>query len=299
MSFGTGKFTYTLADNWPKLPSDWVDWHWGWIVGLACDSKDRIFVYSRSQHPLILFDRDGNFLETWGDGILTPNSAHGIYIDAADNVYLTDAVMHAVYKFNAAGEHLWTWGSPGQPAANDGDPFNMPTDLALASTGEIFISDGYGNARVHKFSPEGELLLSWGERGTGPGQFSISHSVRLDKQDHVWICDRENNRVQIFDTEGRFLTEWTGLLRPNTVYFDPHEDVVYIAELTRQISIYQLNYSNLTGERIAQWGGAQPSEAPGFFRGGPHGLWTDSQGDLYVGEVELGETGRMYKYVRQ
>lgn len=299
MTFGSGKFTYELVENWGQVPSEWTNWTWGWIVGIACDSQDRVYVYSRSEHPLIVFDQAGNFLETWGDGILTPYSAHGIYIDGSDNVYLTDAIMHAIYKFNTQGEHVWTLGTPGQPTAVDGEPFDKPTDLALASSGEILISDGYGNTRVHKFSPDRDLLLSWGERGTGPGQFSISHCVRIDRKDHVWICDRENNRIQIFDLAGNFLTEWTGLLRPNTVYFDPTEPIVYIAELTRQISIYQLDADHLTGTLLTKWGGAQPSEEPGFFRGGPHGLWTDSRGDLYVGEVELGEVGRMYKYQRQ
>jgi sugar lactone lactonase YvrE len=298
MNLGTAKYTYEVIENWGTLPNTWRDWTWGWIVGIACDSQDRVYVYSRSKHPLIVFDRDGTFLTTWGDGVLAPYQAHGIFIDKDDNVYCTDAANHCVHKFNAQGEHLWTLGTPGRRAAVDGAPFNMPTDLAVASSGELFISDGYGNARVHKFSPVGELIHSWGERGTGPGQFSISHCVRLDRRDRAWVCDRENNRIQIFDSDGRYLTEWTGLLRPNTVHFDPQADVVYIAELTRRLSIYALDLENLTGELITQWGDAQPSEEPGKFRGGPHGAWTDSRGDLYLGEVELGEVGRMHKYAR-
>ncbi len=287
MVFGGGKYTYKVAVDWGKLPDGWK---WGWIPAVACDSQDRVYVYSRSEHPLVLFDRDGNFLASWGEGIL--KDAHGIYIDADDNVYCTERDTHCVHKFNCDGELVMTLGTPDQPAAKDGDPFNKPTDLAIASTGELFISDGYGNARVHKFSPHGRLLLSWGERGSGPGQFALAHCVRVDKHDRVWVCDRENNRIQIFDTDGRFLTNWTGLLRPDTIYFDPNEDVVYIAELTQQVSIY-----TLSGELITKWGGAKKSDKPGEFLGCPHGIWMDSHGDFYVGEVQI--DGRLQKFVRQ
>ena len=188
-----------------------------------------------------------------------------------------------------------TLGTPGEPGPNDGDPFNRPTDIATDADGNIFVSDGYGNARIHKYTPEGEHLISWGERGEGPSQFSISHSVRIDKENRVWSCDRENCRLQIFDTEGNFLDEWTGLLRPNNIHFDPNEDIIYISELGRRISIFTLGR-----ELLSSWGGGgEPSETPGEFLGGAHGIWMDSRGDLYAGEVELGEEGRLHKYVRQ
>ena len=144
MVFGTGKYRYTVAENWDKTPDGWK---WGWIPAVATDSQDRVFVYSRSENPLAVFDRDGNFLETWGNGVLPPEAAHGIYIDAEDNVYCTDNDNHCVFKFNRNGELTMTLGTPGEAAPADGDPFNSPTDLAIASTGELFISDGYGNAR--------------------------------------------------------------------------------------------------------------------------------------------------------
>ena len=291
MVFGTGKYRYTVAENWDKTPDGWK---WGWIPAVATDSQDRVFVYSRSENPLAVFDRDGNFLETWGSGILPPEAAHGIYIDDEDNVYLIDNSNHCVFKFDRNGELTMTLGTPGEAAPADGDPFNSPTDLAIASTGELFISDGYGNARVHKYSPDGELLLSWGERGTGPGQFALSHCVRIDREDRVWICDRSNNRLQIFDTNGNYLTEWTDVPEPNTIYFDPNDDVVYVAGLDHEFLIYTLD-----GELITRWGGAESSEVPGEFLGGAHGLWMDSHGDLYMGEVMLGDNARMQKFIRQ
>jgi len=292
MSFGEGKFTYEYAPNWAGLTDGY---HEGWIPGVAVDSKDRVFIYSRSEKPLNVYDTDGNHLARWGEGVLQPNAAHGIFIDGDDNVFVTDAKDHAVYEFNPAGELVMTLGTPGTPGEGEGAPFNRPTDIAVASTGDIFVSDGYGNKHVHRFTADGEHVLTWGGAGDGPGQFSISHSVRLDKEDHIWICDRENRRIQIFDLEGKFLDKWTGLLRPNNIYLDEGDGVIYIAELGRRISIFDIN----TRELLASWGGGgDSSETPGEFLGGPHGICLDSKGDIYAGEVELGKEGRMHKYMR-
>ena len=277
MTFGSGEYRYELVEGWDKLPKGWK---WGWIPAVACDSQDRVFVNSRSEHPLVIFDREGNFLESWGGDIL--KDAHGIFIDKEDNVYCTEWETHCVYKFSSSGELLMTLGTPGQPGLEDGKVFRKPTDLAVASTGDIFVSDGYGNARVHKYSPNGTLLKSWGEWGAGPGQFELSHCVRIDKDDRVWVCDRTNNRIQIFNLEGEFMTQWENLLHPDTIFFDPTEDVVYIAEMDQQVSIYTME-----GELITKWGGAQKSKKPGEFSGFPHGIWADSLGDLYVGQVQV------------
>jgi len=287
MTYGSGNYTYEVQAGWGKLPEGWT---WGWIPAVACDSQDRVFVYSRSEHPLVIFDREGNFLASWGEEVI--KDAHGIYIDADDNVYCVERDTHCVFKFNAQGELVMTIGVPGQPGANDGDPFNKPTDLAIASTGELFISDGYGNARVHKYSPGGEHLMSWGTWGEGPGQFALSHCVRLDREDRVWVCDRTNDRIQIFDTDGHYLTEWRNISKPDTIYFDPNDDVVYVAHLTHAVSIY-----TLAGRLLSTWGGSQSSPKPGEFLAAPHGIWADSRGDLYVGQVQA--DGQLQKFVRQ
>ena len=287
MTFGSGDYIYDFQENWWTLPDGWT---FGWIPAVACDSQDRVYVYSRSEHPLVIFDRDGNFIEEWGADIL--KDAHGIYIDAEDNVYCTERETHCIHKFNSKGEVVMTIGTPGQPGANDGDPFNMPTDLVVAPSGDLFISDGYGNARVHKYTADGKLIKSWGEWGKGPGQFELSHCVRIDKHDRLWVVDRENDRIQLFDTDGNFIEERTELAKPDVVYFDPKEDVVYIAELDQQVSIYTLD-----GELITQWGGRQVSERPGEFVACPHGIWMDSHGDLYVTEVQA--DARLHKYVRR
>lgn len=286
MRYGEGDYTYDVIVNWAKLPDGW---RFGWIPAVACDSQDRVFVYSRSEHPLVLFDPAGNYLASWGEGILA--DAHGLYIDGDDNVYCTERNTHCVRKFNRDGELVMTLGTPGLQGAADGDPFRLPTDLAIASTGDLYISDGYGNARVHQYSPDGKLIRSWGSWGSGPGQFGLSHCVRVDRYDRVWVCDREHNRIELFDLNGKFLDEWTGLYHPDTIFFDRDKDVVYIAELDQQVSIYDFDR-----KLLAQWGGRRKSETPGEFKACPHGIWVDSAGDLYVGEVQV--DGRIQKFVR-
>jgi sugar lactone lactonase YvrE len=157
-------------------------------------------------------------------------------------------------------------------------PFNQPTGVAVSSTGDVFVSDGYGNARVHRFDPEGKLLASWGEPGAKPGQFRLPHNIWIDREDRVWISDRENNRIQIFDTEGKVLDTWIDLIRPTQVCIDA-DDTVYISELCRRISIFSIE-----GKLLARWGNeSNPIEDPLLV--GPHVLGVDSKGDLYVGEV--------------
>jgi sugar lactone lactonase YvrE len=281
------RFIYRVEENWGQLPHTW---QWGVITAVACDSEDRVFVYSRSANPLMIFDKRGNYIASWGEGILSPETAHGIYIDGDDNVYCT-ALNHCVRKFSSTGKLVLTLGTPDKPGAKDGVPFNKPTDLGMASTGELFVADGYENHNIHKFSPEGRLLLSWGEAGLNPGQFATPHCVRIDKQDRVWVCDRENLRIQIFDLEGNYSTEIGGLLRPEMIHIDHSENVVYIAEVGWQVSIYSLD-----GKLITKWGGNRQSKKPGEFFGAPHGICADSEGNLYVTEVLV--DGRIQKFVR-
>ena len=136
---------------------------------------------------MVVFDRDGHFLTSWGEDVLA--DAHGIYIDHHDFIYCTERNTHCVRKFTRDGALLMTIGTPGAPGQQDGAPFNLPTDLDVAPNGDLYISDGYGNARVHRYSSTGELLHSWGTWGDQPGQFSLSHCVRIDRYERVWVCE--------------------------------------------------------------------------------------------------------------
>lgn len=285
MIFGQGTHQYTVQENWWTLPDGY---EFGWIPAVAVDSHDRVYVYSRSEHPMVVFDRDGNFLTSWGDDIL--KDAHGIFIDTEDNIYCVERETHVMRKFTTEGELLMTLGTPDKPGA-EGEPFNLPTDLALGPDGEMYISDGYGNARIHKYSPEGELIKSWGKPGTGPGEFDLPHCVRVDPRNRLMVADRENNRIQFFTLDGEYIEEWGNLLHPDTIFIS-EDELVYIAELDQRITIMTLD-----GDVVSQWGSERGSTVSGEFFACPHGIWLDSHGDIYVGEVQA--DARLQKYIRQ
>ena len=283
MTYGSGEFTYEVVEDWWTLPDEWS---FGWIPAVAVDSKDRIYVYSRSDHPMIVLDKDGSFVKSWGDNVL--KDAHGIYIDADDTVFCVERETHCMRTFTADGELLSTLGTPDQQGA-EGEPFNLPTDVGFDSSGMMYLTDGYGNARVHKYTGDGELVKSWGTKGTGPGEFDLPHCVRVDKHDRLLVADRENNRIQFFDTDGNYLHEWSGLHHPDTIYID--DEIVYIAELDQRLSIWTLD-----GEKLTEWGDGEPSTKPGEFVKCPHGIWLDSDKSIYVSEVQA--DARLQKFVR-
>jgi DNA-binding beta-propeller fold protein YncE len=272
-------------------------------AAVTVDAQDRVYCFNRTKdHPVMVFDRDGNYLSSWGAGVFA--FPHAIRTDTNNNLWLVDRDHGQMMLFSTSGELLRTIGTKGQRSdtgvppddmssgayrkvTHGGGPFNLPTDIDLTSSGEMFITDGYGNARVHKFAADGTHLFSWGEPGTAPGQFNLPHGVWIDKHGRVLVADRENDRVQVFDQDGKLLQVWpTPLIGPAFFYVDA-DDIVYIPEHNGGL----VSVLTLEGERLAQWG--DPS-----FRS-CHGIWGDSRGDLYV--VRPGAWGRprrVVKYVR-
>jgi sugar lactone lactonase YvrE len=276
MIVGTGDFRYRVVDGWGRGTQGCADF--GEAIAVAVDSQDRVFIASRRPKPRVLvFNHDGELLSTWGEHVFTVlGGIHSIWISPQDQVICADTLHHAVHRFTIDGELLETYGTPGQPGA-PGTPFNMPTKAVMAPSGEIFVADGYGQERVHRFSSQGELLCSWGSMGDGAGQFDTPHGIWADRRGRVLVADRANDRVQVFNTDGMFLTEWTGLGWPNDLYVDEN-DHVYIAEAHQGISVFDLD-----GNLLARWGKGPDSGEP--FADMPHGLCVDSHGDLYVAEV--------------
>ena len=293
--------------HWPNLNGcpDLVE-----VAGVAIDSKDRVFVFNRGDHPMAMFDPDGAQLGSWGEGVST--RAHNVFIGPDDSVYAVDVGDHSVRKFTADGDLLMTVGTPGTPSdtgattdyrtvTHGGDPFHQPTKAVLNKAGEIFVSDGYMNARVHHFSAGGTLIKSWGEPGTGPGDFNLCHAVAIDPSGTVYVCDRENSRLQLFDQSGTFLEEWTDVSRPCDVYIGP-TGLIYIAELGHKAGLAVAMPTDNPGvpcmsiwtadhELVGRWG-TDDILAPGSFFA-PHGIAIDSAGSIYVGEVTVsGDAGR-------
>ncbi len=280
---------FSVIEGWGTLPDGWS---YREVAGVAVDSQDRAFVFNRGEHPIIVFDRDGTFVRSWGESVI--RRAHGITIDADDMVWLTDDLHHTVRKFTPEGKHLLTIGNPDTPAElHGGRPFNRPTHVAICPrTGYLFISDGYGNSRVHKYSPDGKHVMSWGEPGTDPGQFNLPHNLVTDRDGLVYVADRENHRVQIFDGEGRYQGQWNNLHRPCGLFADRANDLYFVGELGSGMPVNaktpnlgpRVSVLDGKGQRVARFGGQFPSEKPGEFIA-PHGLVVDSRGDVYVGEV--------------
>lgn len=283
---GSGDYRYELVPSWPRMPKYWS---FGLASDAAVNSRDEVHVFSRGLHPLTIWDTEGNFISSWGEGTFSPQ-AHGIYIAPNDNVWLVDRDYHVATEHRPNGKLVRTLGKKLEPSPSfQGKPFNMPSGLAIAPRGDIFVSDGYGGHRVHKFSPTGELLLSWGREGTGPGEFALLHNVWVDKNSRVFICDRENNRIQIFNDQGEFLEEWTDLQAPGDIWV--HGDTIYVVEQGRGTGI---SIWNPDGTLITRWRGA---EGPG--KGtlvAAHGLCVDSQGSIYVAEIGQGQ--RVQKFQR-
>ena len=286
---GTGKYTYELVEGWGRLPE-------GWVLGqtaIVTDSQDRVYLFNRSDHPLVVMDRDGNFLTSWGEGTLP--DAHGMFIDADENIYMPVKNSHVVLKYSLSGNLLMTLGAWDQPSDTGwsgvttdivkqaAGPFHRPSDVALSPEGDLYISDGYGNASIHKFTGDGRLLFSWGAPGkTGPGEFHVPHGVWVHTDGRVFVADRENHRIQIFTPDGEFLTQWTDFSRPCDIYIDGDE-TVFVPELDAFMSVLSID-----GRLLARWSG--PTEA------GAHAIWVDSHGDLYINQNLEGQ--RLLKYRR-
>ena len=238
---GVGQGQYTLVE-WPAPATSAAGFAAPWnliqVSSVAISSKGTVLVLHRGAHPVLEFDGAGKFIRSWGDGLFsegkvagipknnwapdrshysavygpagcTSCGAHSVRVDPQGNIWLVDAAANVVYKLNPDGKEIMRLGTKGTPGAGQ-STFNLPTDVAFAANGDLYVTDGYGGARVVKFSRDGKYLLEWGKRGTGPGEFGLPHNVVVDKQGQVYVTDRDNQRIQVFDPNGKFLREWTG-----------------------------------------------------------------------------------------
>jgi sugar lactone lactonase YvrE len=253
-------------------------------------------------HPVMVFESDGTFVRAFGDGLFEFPHAIAFGIDGL--LYCTDVEGHRVHVFTPEGDLLRTIGS-GVPSdtgyttdyttiVRGAAPFNRPTKLVTAAGGDLWASDGYGNARIHHFDPSGRLHTSWGEPGSTTGNFNIPHSVLVLPDDRVLVCDRENSRIQLFDLEGRFLTQWADVARPDDICVDA-EGNIFVAELGERVALFPFMTRPWGQDRVARISvldleghvqmrlGDEPHGGLTFVA--PHGIAIDSSGAIYVGEV--------------
>jgi sugar lactone lactonase YvrE len=290
---GQGDFVYELDQGWGKLPDGWeyVD-----VVGVRVDRADNVYVFNRGSHPVVVFDRAGKLLGSWGEGVF--GRPHGLQIHG-DDVYCVDDLDHTVRKFTLDGQLRLTIGTPGQASKTGwsgsydtlegGPPFNRPTNLAVGANGDLYVSDGYGNCKTHRFSADGKLIQSWGEPGTGPGQFKLPHGACAEPDGTVLIGDRINGRVQRFSPTGEYVDEWSDVRQPDDVYRDADGNY-FVAELghldgaTPTTLGARVTVRDRAGRVLSAFGDDGDATRPGNMAS-PHGICVDSRGNLFVGEV--------------
>ena len=263
--------TYKVVAGWPE-PSGPIKL--GQVSAVATDASDRVFVFHRGEPPVVVFDRDGKYLRSWGEGLV--KKAHGLRIDREQNVWTTDVGHHLVRKFNHEGTLLMTLGRQGVPGTGP-DRFNQPTDVAVTPSGEFLVSDGYGNSRVVRFSKDGRYLGEWGTKGRGEGQFNLPHAIVLDPDGRIYVGDRENDRVQVFDPEGKFLAQWKEGGAPYGLFLTADRRLLVADGRANRVTVLDRN-----GKALQHWG--EPGAGPGQFAM-PHAVCVDSHGDVYVAEI--------------
>jgi peptidylglycine monooxygenase len=261
LTIGMGEFNYEYRKEWAKLPPGQ---EFQAPSAVAVDSQDRVYVFQRRGPPILVFDREGQFLSAWPRVSGELEDAHHIFVGPDDGVYLADRDAHQVLKYTTNGVLQMSLGNRHRAAMQA--PFNHPSDIAVAPSGEIYVSDGYGNSSVHRFSQDGTYVSSFGSPGSGPGQFRVPHSIRVANDGRVFVCDRENHRVQVFTAAGEYIDQWTDFKFPMGIHIDSNQ-VVYVTDQVPRVSIF-----NLDGELLARGR---------TFENG-HNVYTDSQGSIYA-----------------
>lgn len=296
-SEGKAARTYRVVHGWPKLPPGYV---LGQVSGVGVDSHNQVFVFHRGDHsversnqpievPTVMcFDGEtGKLVMSWGAHMfMVP---HALRMDPADNVWLTDVGLHQVFKFNHDGKLLMALGTKGTPGC-DAKHFNGPTDIAFAPDGSFYVSDGYGNSRIAKFSPDGSFLFDWGHKGEGPGEFNIPHSIAIDPEGRIYVADRGNSRVQVFEKDGKFLYQWQSaeLGRPWGLALGP-DGCLYVVDggdlHPKPPDRGRIVKLDLKGNILAAW--ASFGNYDGQLYWG-HDIAVSGSGDVYVGDVNYG-----------
>jgi len=294
---------YQVDPQWPQKPSEVK---WGDCPGVFVDAKDRVWLFTRAEPPVQVYDRSGKLVRSWGQGLV--KSAHFMRIDSQGNVWLADVADHVVMQFTPEGKLLRMLGTKGEPGC-DATHFDKPTDMAITPAGDVFVSDGYGNTRIAHFDRNGKFVKQWGKPGIGPGEFSLPHSIVVDSKGRLYVADRSNVRVQVFDADGKFLDEWRNLVVPWGLWISPDDEIWVCGSSPMQWRPEDellgcppkdqvfMKFSP-SGKLLQLWTvpkGEDGKERPGELNW-VHAIALDSQGNIYAGDIK-GQ--RIQRFVRQ
>ncbi len=283
---------YCVDESWPQRPEGI---EWAAMSGVAVDARDQVWLYTRAKPPIQVYTAGGKFVRAWGQDVL--QTAHFLKFDGQGNVWVSDIGRHVVRQFTPEGKLLRTLGTPDE-AGEDETHLNKPTDMAVTPDGQVYVSDGYGNNRVVQFDARGRFVRAWGKLGTGPGQFSLPHAIRLDAEGRVYVADRNNVRIQVFDAEGKFLAQWHDLLVPwgfceaagdefwacgSSPMTWPEEGRVLGCPPKDQL-LMRFDPSGRVLQLVTLPKGSDGEEQPGEVNW-LHAVAFDSQGNLYVGDI--------------
>jgi DNA-binding beta-propeller fold protein YncE len=298
---------YEVDPKWPARPPQY---DWEAMPGIAVDQDDNIWTFNRGKPPIQVYTPEGKLVRAWGDD--TIGSAHHLKIDREGNVWVSDIGLHIVRKFSPGGEVLLTIGTPGK-RGEDETHLHAPTDMAISPAGDVFVADGYGNNRVVHFDAAGKFVKAWGKLGVGPAEFSLPHAIAMDSQGRLYVADRNNARVQVYDQAGKLLDSWQNVIVPWGFCMLPsdqlwvcgsspmpwREDPDYPgAPLSCPPRDQLLMRFDTAGKLLQLWTipkGQDGKEQPGDVNW-IHCVAADSRGNLYVGDI-IGK--RAQKLVKQ
>ena len=276
---------YKPVHNWAQLPGGW---NFGETSGVAVDKNDNVWVFNRGPHPVIQFDKNGKFLRAWSE--VPVASSHGIKVAPNGNIWLVDVTGHQILEFTPEGRVGIVLGNVGKQPGNNETPYayNRPTAVGFLPNGDFYVSDGYVNSRVAKYNREGIFQFQWGRKGKGDGEFDLVHDVAIDKRGLVYVADRLNERVQVFDQAGKFITKWTNIGAAWGLAYDAREDVMFMCDGVNN-RIVKLDMKGEVLGTLSEFGKV---EGKLDF---PHHLAIDSTGALYVAEIK---NWRVQKFVK-
>ena len=269
---------HKVVPTWPTMPKGM---NFGEVSGVDVDRSGNIWVFNRGHWPVMQFDKTGHLLQSWSTDVFPVRSSHGMRVGPDGSIWAIDVEGHVVFKFNPEGKVQMVLGNrqgiPGNDTAEDA--FNRPTNVAFRSNGNVYVSDGYVNSRVIEFNPAGEFVRKWGSKGTGDGQFNLVHDVAVDQQGRVYVADRLNERIQIFDGDGKYLSQWNGIGAPWGIYYVAKEQSFYMCD-GKYNRILKLNMEGQVTGQLSSWG-----KAPGKVDYA-HSIAVDPDGSIYVAEIK-------------